>query len=212
MKFERITKEAPMTTMYRAATYPLLLAFMTVALVGGVAPARAGDGFLSNVNIPKLIGTIVGGVIGIALLSTFMPSFGVLGVIGGAFLGGIVGRWVAGRIAGDDGFDVTSAVRDAWDGVKDRASDVGGWFGDRYDGVRDYFDDKFGKPAPVPSVPANPVDTKDLGALRTEFLEAQLALQQAMVGSDDAAKKAARERYELAYQNYFVARGAVVGK
>ena len=197
-----------MRAFYRATTFPVLFIFMSVLFLSCTGVAKA-DGFFSKENIPKLIGTVAGGVLGAVLISTTLPTFGVMGMVGGGLLGAIIGRFAAKLITGESDFEcVTDLVRDSWDETKSRAHDVGWWFRDRYDNVRDYFDDKFGKPD-VANAPTSTGTDQDLGKLRTDFIDAQVALQKAMSARDRKAQTEAREKYEKAYHAYFSARGSV---
>lgn len=197
-----------MRAFYRATTFPILFVFMSVLFLSSAGTATA-DGWFTKENIPKIIGTIAGGVIGAVLVSTTLPTFGVLGIVGGGLLGAIIGRFAAKLITGESNFEsVSDLVRDSWDATKERASDVGGWFSDRYDGVKDYFDDKFGKPD-VANAPTSTGADVDLGKLRSEFIEATVKMQKAMSARDRKAQEQARADYEKAYHAYFSARGKV---
>lgn len=200
-----------MRALVKGLSFPLITVFLAVVVLVNplsVSTARAGN-FFDGQSWGKILGTIAGGALGVALLSTLMPSFGMIGMAGGALLGAVLGNYLSRLLTGESDFEsVTDCVRDTWHHIEDKGHDVGWWFIDRYDNVRDYFDEKFGKPQRA-LAPIDSASSADLGELRQEFVKASKDLREAMSSGNRKEQRSARERYDKAYSAYFSARGSI---
>lgn len=167
--------------------------------------------------IGAVLGAVVGGVAGVAL--------GPVGIIAGGGLGLLLGKWIGNKLdeksLGDrasdnwnsDDFPGKYWWKNRWYDVEDwwQSDDFAGkyWWKDKWERAKFWEDDDDDEgddedEGDDPSAPGS----VSLSSLRATFHEATKTYQDALAGSDDAAKKAARLSFEAAQQAYFSAKAA----